>query len=103
MVSPLIKEKLQGLPKEPGCYLMKDAKGRVIYVGKAKSLRSRVAHYFGAAGPVDLKTRVLSEEIHDFEVIITQTPVEALLLERTLIKHHSPRFNILLRDDKEYP
>jgi excinuclease ABC subunit C len=103
MVSPLIKEKLKGLPKEPGCYLMKDAKGRVIYVGKAKSLRNRVSHYFQPAGQPDLKTRVLSGEIHDFEVIITTTEVESLLLERTLIKHHKPQFNILLRDDKEYP
>lgn len=103
MVSQLIKEKLKGLPKEPGCYLMKDAKGRVIYVGKAKSLRSRVSHYFQAAGQPDLKTRVLSGEIHDFDVIITTTEVESLLLERTLIKHHKPQYNILLRDDKEYP
>ncbi len=103
MVSQLIKEKLKGLPKEPGCYLMKDAKGRVIYVGKAKNLRSRVGHYFQPAGRPDLKTRVLSGEIHDFDVIITTTEVESLLLERTLIKHHKPQYNILLRDDKEYP
>src|SRR4051812_16929314 len=101
MVSPLIKEKLKGLPKEPGCYLMKDSKGRVIYVGKAKNLRSRVGHYFQPAGQPDLKTRVLSGEIYDFDVIITTTEVESLLLERTLIKHHKPQFNILLRDDKE--
>ncbi len=103
MVTQLIKEKLKGLPLQPGCYLMKDAKGRVIYVGKAKNLRSRVGHYFQPAGQPDLKTRVLSGEIYDFDVIITSTEVESLLLERTLIKHHKPQFNILLRDDKEYP
>jgi len=98
-----LTEKLGRLPKEPGCYLMKDAKGVIIYVGKATSLRNRVGHYFGAPGRADFKTRALVEDIYDFDVIITATPVEALLLERTLIKHHNPRYNINLRDDKEYP
>ncbi len=98
-----LTDKLSRLPKEPGCYLMKDAKGVIIYVGKATSLRSRVAHYFGAQGRGDFKTRALVDNIYDFDVIITATPVEALLLERTLIKHHKPRYNINLRDDKEYP
>jgi excinuclease ABC subunit C len=98
-----LKDKLSRLPREPGCYLMKDAKGTIIYVGKARSLKSRVSSYFGATGQQTLKTRFLVREIYDFDVIITQTEVESLLLERTLIKHHSPKFNINLRDDKEYP
>ncbi len=102
-MSPVLKEKLGKLPKEPGCYLMKDAKGRIIYAGKAKSLRSRVSSYFGARGQLAYRTLALVDEIVDFEVIITKTEVESLLLERTLIKHHKPKFNILLRDDKEYP
>ncbi len=102
-MNPVLKEKIGRLPREPGCYLMKDAKGRIIYVGKAKSLKSRVSSYFGAKGALTHKTIRLVEEIHDFDVLITQTEVESLLLERTLIKHHKPRFNILLRDDKEYP
>ena len=102
-MNPILKDKIARLPKEPGCYLMKDAKGHIIYAGKAKSLKSRVSSYFGAKGQLHFKTLALVEEIYDFEVIITQTEVESLLLERTLIKHHKPKFNILLRDDKEYP
>src|SRR5262245_19011338 len=102
-MNPVIKDKLARLPKEPGCYLMKDGKGNIIYVGKAKSLRSRVSSYFGAQSQMHFKTRALVDEIYDFDVILTKTNVESLLLERTLIKHHKPRFNVLLRDDKEYP
>ena len=96
-------EKLRQLPRDPGCYLMKNSLGKVIYVGKATSLKSRVAHYFVPLSQLDYKTRALASEIYDVEVIITRTPLEALLLERTLIKHHKPPFNVLLRDDKEYP
>lgn len=103
MTTPVLREKIKSLPKDPGCYLMKDSLGRIMYVGKAKSLKNRVSHYFVGLPQMDFKTRALAKEIYDFEVIITQTEVEALLLERTLIKHHKPRFNILLRDDKEYP
>ncbi len=98
-----LREKLRNAPLDPGCYLMKDSKGRVIYTGKAKSLRKRLLQYFKPLDLLDHKTKILSESIYDFEVIITTTEVEALLLERTLIKHHKPQFNILLRDDKEYP
>ena len=101
-MNPVIKDKLRTLPKEPGCYLMKDSLGRIIYAGKAKSLKARVSQYFtGNQGTY--KTRAMVQEIYDFDIIITKTEVEALLLERTLIKHHKPRFNVLLRDDKEYP
>ena len=98
-----LREKLRQLPKDPGCYLMKNSLGKIIYVGKAKSLKTRVAHYFVSPSQLDLKTRVLAGQIYDIELMITQTPLEALLLERTLIKHHKPQFNVLLRDDKEYP
>lgn len=102
-MNPVLKEKITRLPREPGCYMMKDSKGRIIYVGKAKSLKSRVSSYFGAKSGLSYKTVRLVEEIYDFDVMITKTEVESLLLERTLIKHHKPQFNILLRDDKEYP
>jgi excinuclease ABC subunit C len=81
---------------------MKDARGTIIYVGKAKVLKSRVASYFRANNQ-DIKTSQLVRDIDDFDVILTTTEVDAFLLERTLIKHHSPKFNINLRDDKEYP
>lgn len=97
-----LRDKIAGLPVTPGVYLMKDVRGTIIYVGKAKALKSRVSSYFQKQ-QFSMKTTALVREITDFEVILTQTEVEALLLERTLIKHHKPRFNILLRDDKEYP
>jgi excinuclease ABC subunit C len=98
-----LKAKLSQVPDEPGCYLMKNSKGNIIYVGKAVSLKNRVGQYLGSSSRLDFKTQHLVEDISDFEIIITKTGVEALLLERTLIKHHKPKFNILLRDDKEYP
>jgi excinuclease ABC subunit C len=82
---------------------MKNSKGNIIYVGKAVGLKSRVGQYLGSSSRLDFKTQHLVEEISDFEIIIVKTGAEALLLERTLIKHHKPKFNILLRDDKEYP
>jgi excinuclease ABC subunit C len=84
-------------------YLMKDAEGRVIYVGKATSLRARVRSYFGSRSGMDGKTRELVEHIAEFEVIRTDTPSEALILENELIKRYRPRYNIMLRDDKTYP
>lgn len=81
---------------------MKDTRGTIIYVGKAKALKNRVSSYFQKQ-QLNMKTAALVRELIDFDVILTQTEVEALLLERTLIKHHKPRFNILLRDDKEFP
>ncbi len=96
-----LREKLSLLPDRPGVYLMKDDKGDIIYVGKAKSLRNRVRSYF--TGSHDGKTQKMVSEISDFEYIITASPVEALLLECNLIKKHQPRYNILLKDDKTYP
>lgn len=97
-----LEEKLQNLPDSPGVYLMKDAKGHVIYVGKALSLWNRVRSYF-QKGAADEKTETLVRQIADIETIITHTELEALILESALIKKHRPRYNIVLRDDKNYP
>ena len=97
-----LADKLSRLPEEPGVYLMKNGKGAVIYVGKAKNLKNRVRSYFNGKDHPE-KTRVLVAEIQDLELILTDNEVEALLLERSLIRHHKPHYNILLRDDKEYP
>ncbi|WP_088033091.1 excinuclease ABC subunit UvrC [Evansella clarkii] len=97
----LLKEKVAIVPDQPGCYLMKNKHGTVIYVGKAKVLRNRVRSYFRAAH--DIKTQRLVSEIEDFEWIVTSSDMEALILERTLIRKYKPRYNILLKDDKSYP
>ncbi len=97
----VLKEKLTLLPGKPGVYLMKDETGLVIYVGKAKVLRNRVRSYF--SGSHDAKTQALVANIADFEYIVTDSPVEALILECNLIKQHNPKYNILLKDDKTYP
>ncbi|MBB6282784.1 excinuclease ABC subunit UvrC [Geobacillus subterraneus] len=96
-----LKEKLSVLPEQPGCYLMKDKHGTVIYVGKAKSLKARVRSYF--TGTHDGKTQRLVEEIADFEYIVTSSNAEALILEMNLIKKHDPKYNVMLKDDKSYP
>jgi len=98
-----IEAKLDDLPAAPGVYLMKDADGVVIYVGKAASLRSRVRSYFQSPDGMVDRTRMLVAEIADFEVIRTGTEAEAFLVEDSLIKRHQPRFNVRLRDDKRYP
>lgn len=95
--------KLRHLPTRPGVYLMKDAAGEILYVGKAKSLRARVRSYFAAGADHSLKTRELVRRIADFETIVVDSEAEALILENNLIKEHRPRFNINLRDDKTYP
>lgn len=97
-----LQQKLASLPLDPGCYLMKDSDGTIIYVGKAANLRTRVQSYF-RGNDHNLKTRALVDQIRDLDVLLTKTEGEALLLERTLIKHHKPKYNILLRDDKEFP
>jgi excinuclease ABC subunit C len=98
------RQKLDDLPDAPGVYLYREAGGRIIYVGKAKSLRSRVRSYFqpGGAGQFP-KTDALVAEIHDLEFIVTRTEVEALILENSLVKKEQPRWNIRLRDDKNFP
>ncbi|UAL51236.1 excinuclease ABC subunit UvrC [Metabacillus dongyingensis] len=97
----LIKEKLALLPDQPGCYLMKDRFGTIIYVGKAKVLKNRVRSYF--TGSHDGKTQRLVNEIRDFEYIVTSSNIEALILELNLIKKHDPKYNVMLKDDKTYP
>ncbi|HEI1390567.1 TPA: excinuclease ABC subunit UvrC [Staphylococcus aureus] len=96
-----IKNKLNVVPMEPGCYLMKDRNDQVIYVGKAKKLRNRLRSYF--TGDHDAKTTRLVGEIRRFEFIVTSSETESLLLELNLIKQYQPRYNILLKDDKSYP
>jgi excinuclease ABC subunit C len=98
-----LEEKLRNLPVSPGVYLHKDEAGKIIYVGKAKNLRNRVRSYFQSGRGHDRKTRELVRRIRDLEFIITDTEVEALVLESNLIKQHKPRFNVLLKDDKQYP
>lgn len=100
-VNDLIKQKLALLPGQPGCYLMKDRQGTIIYVGKAKVLKNRVRSYF--TGSHDGKTLRLVNEIEDFEYIVTSSDIEALILELNLIKKHDPKYNIMLKDDKSYP
>ncbi len=94
---------LQGIPPKPGCYLMKDRSGRVIYVGKAVNLRSRVRSYFHASSAEQLKTVELVKHIKDIEWIVVGSELEALILEMNLIKRYRPKYNVHLKDDKRYP
>lgn len=98
-----LQEKLASLPTAPGVYLMKDEAGEVIYVGKAVNLRNRVRSYFQKSAAHPLKTHALVEHISDLEYIVTDSEVEALILENNLIKKYSPRYNVRLKDDKTYP
>src|SRR6266852_4611544 len=102
-----LEQKLKEIPTSPGVYLHKDAGGKILYIGKAKSLRSRVRQYFQAGQlpqfGYDIKTRELVRQIADVEFIVTDNEVEALILEATLVKQHQPRFNYKLKDDKSYP
>jgi excinuclease ABC subunit C len=101
--SEKIQQKLATLPTTPGVYIMHNARDQVIYVGKAINLANRVRSYFHASAQEDAKTRRLVAEIADLEWIITESEVEALILEANLIKKHRPRFNVRLKDDKRYP
>ncbi len=98
-----IRAILRQLPTTPGVYLMKDASGRVLYVGKADALRNRVRSYFGSKAALDARILRMTTEVADIDYILTDTVSEAFLLEGNLIKEHRPRFNIRLRDDKSYP
>src|SRR5205814_7964402 len=97
-----LKEQIARLPEQPGVYLYFNADGDTIYVGKARALRDRVRNYLGAYG-ADAKTDALLDEVVRLEFIVTDSVVEALALENNLIKQRSPKYNILLRDDKNYP
>ncbi|AZR72219.1 excinuclease ABC subunit C [Anoxybacter fermentans] len=98
-----LTEKLKILPGQPGVYLLKDKYGEIIYVGKAKVLRNRVRSYFQDSRHHTYKTHILKKHIYDFDYIVTDSEVEALILEANLIKKHQPKFNIRLKDDKTYP
>src|ERR1044071_7748226 len=95
-----LEDKLRTLPTRPGVYLMKDAEGVIIYVGKAKSLRSRVRSYFAGGQQHGIKTRELVRRIADVDTMVVNTEAEALILENNLIKENRPKFNINLKDDK---
>src|SRR6516162_6220724 len=96
-------EKVRGFPLKPGVYLMKDAEGRVIYVGKAKNLRNRASSYFHKQAEFDRRITDLLKEIADIDFLEAETEVDALLMEARLIKDIQPKFNIDLKDDKTYP
>ncbi|MCX7748684.1 MAG: excinuclease ABC subunit UvrC [Clostridia bacterium] len=98
-----IQEELKKLPEKPGVYIMRDENNEIIYIGKAVSLKNRVRQYFQSQTNMSPKTRALVSRIHCFEFIVTNTELEALILECNLIKKHKPKFNILLKDDKSYP
>ena len=98
-----IEEKLSRLPQKPGVYLMKDGESEIIYIGKAKSLRQRVRSYFQEPSPESPRQASMISRIHDFEYIVTDSEVEALILEASLIKEHKPRYNVNLKDDKKFP
>src|SRR5215211_3216482 len=97
-----LKDQIARLPEQPGVYLWGDARGETLYVGKARSLRDRVRSYLGAYG-MSPRHDALLEDIASLEVIVTDSVMEALALENNLIKQRTPRYNILLRDDKNYP
>lgn len=102
-IPALVREKLKRLPESPGVYIMKDAKGAIIYVGKAIILKNRVRQYFQSNKNHTPKVRAMVQRVADFETILTASEVEALILECNLIKKHRPRYNISLKDDKSYP
>ena len=99
----MLQEKLDNLPASPGVYLFKNSQGKLIYVGKARSLRNRVRSYFQGSRQLDLKTEHLVSEVADLEYILTDSEVEALILESTLVKKNQPRYNVNLKDDKSFP
>ncbi|HAE62293.1 MAG TPA: excinuclease ABC subunit C [Eubacteriaceae bacterium] len=99
----MLNEKLKDLPNKPGVYLMKNVDNQIIYVGKAKNLKNRVKQYFQSNSSHGLKVISMVKNIEDFEIIVTDNEIEALILEYNLIKKHRPRYNIMLKDDKSYP
>ena len=103
MLSDTLQQKLDNLPAKPGCYLYKNAKGEVLYVGKAVSLRNRVRSYFQPSAHHTIRIRRLVNAVRDLEVIVVDTELEALVLENSLIKKYRPQYNVRLRDDKTYP
>jgi excinuclease ABC subunit C len=102
-MNPDIERKVQRLPESPGVYLLKDSKGTIIYIGKAKSLRNRVRSYSQKADERDIKTRTIIKKIADMDYLVTKSEKDALILENNLIKKHKPRYNVKIKDDKNYP
>lgn len=103
MTTDILQSKLDHLPAQPGVYLFKNAKGDILYIGKAAVLAHRVRSYFQRGGDHNPKTALLVDQVTDLETIVTRSELEALILESNLIKRHRPRFNVVLRDDKQYP
>src|SRR5690348_2470927 len=101
--TPALESKLAHLPDQPGVYLFKDKAGDVLYIGKAAVLADRVRSYFLKSADHSPKTSLLVSQIADLETMVTRSELEALILESNLVKRHKPRFNIVLRDDKQYP
>ncbi len=99
----MLQQKIDNLPTGPGVYVYRNSQGKIIYVGKARSLRQRVRSYFQENRPIDLKTEHLVSEVADLECIVTDSEVEALILESTLVKKNQPRYNVNLKDDKSFP
>ncbi len=95
--------KPSNLPRKPGVYLMKDKQGKIIYIGKAKNLKNRVSSYFQNRGQADAKTATMVSKIADIDLLMTDSEIEALILEANLVKEHKPRYNVNLKDDKRYP
>jgi excinuclease ABC subunit C len=102
-LTPELSEKLENLPKDPGIYIFRDARGKVIYIGKAKVLRNRVRQYFQKTSDGRPQFEILVSKIEDLEVITTKTEYEALILESNMIRRHKPRYNVMLKDDKSQP
>ena len=98
-----LKEGLERLPTSPGVYILKGIRGKILYVGKAKNLRNRLRSYFQESAALDMRKAAMVREVKDFEYIVTDNELEALILESNLIKRFKPRYNIILRDDKNYP
>ena len=103
LISSYISNKIADIPLNPGCYIFKDAKDRLLYVGKSKKLRTRVQSYFRENNSLSPRIKLMIKQVHDIEFIVTDTETEALTLESNLIKEHKPYFNVLLKDDKKYP
>lgn len=102
-MSPDMQEKLNRVPKKPGVYLLKDAKGKILYVGKAKVLRARLRQHFNPAKDEEPRHRFMMSKVGDFETVVTDSEVEALIMEANFVKGHRPRYNVNLKDDKSYP
>ncbi len=103
MTNNLITEQLRQLPVNPGVYLMRDAEGNILYVGKAANLRQRVRSYFGTRQELSPKLQQLVSRVNDLDFFVTTSEQEALILELNLIKRHRPRYNVRLKDDKTFP